>query len=307
MKKVLSFICALSMAATMFVGLATTASADDKVVAGLKFNGYTYNETYAEYEPIVECIVTIPGTLSKYVSNRGTITGRALQSMAINATYPTDVYAGYNDDAYKATNKVGVNNTAITITSEGDLVWAWIESTSTSNYYYGDSKFSMGTVKLTLTDPDKAGTVTFTSSGNGVNLEGAVREQLVQSNFKFGTYDANDNFTEGMTLAIPSYNEWANPAPSVEVATSGAWKTDKGLLVIGKVTGEYTEKGITVDGYVTPEVARDPGVGPNFVATAPASAQGYYGVLIKGIAAGSYTVNAYVDTVKGATTSVTID
>lgn len=96
-------------------------------------------------------------------------------------------------------------------------------------------------------------------------------------------------------------------APSVEVATSGAWKTDKGLLVIGKVTGEYTEKGITVDGYVTPEVARDPGVGPNFVATAPASAQGYYGVLIKGIAAGSYTVNAYVDTVKGATTSVTID
>lgn len=293
LRKVLALMSALVLSVSVFASTAIVADAAvEGVTATLEFAGYEVKGTTTFAKINVKA--TIPDTLVPYTM--------------IPADWETtfeDSYEGLmlQGVGFEIPNVAGLTYVA-SLSSKADYITITDNKTSNKvilsyaatgafDTYYAGSIDTLATLYYRMTGD--------TNAAYDVNLTKAV----------IGLFDVNPVTGSGTpreykTADFTIKNTTVKPAaPSVEVATTGAWDTGSGILVIGKVTGDATEKGITIAGYTLPEASSNAGMGPNFAATAPASAQGYYGVYIAGIEAGTYTVNAYADAATGATTTVT--
>jgi hypothetical protein len=291
LRKVLALMSALVLSVSVFASTAIVADAAvPGVTATLEFTGYeTIGATTFAH---IAVKATIPDELAPYTMTpadwvntfEDSFTGTMIQSVGFDIPNVTGLQYIASKSSCAEYVQIQNNTTAGKVT-------VYAANTGAYDTYYAGTVDVLANLCYRITGAvDATYEMALTDAVIGlVDVTGEGTAVVTPKKYMFGDFAVT--------------NATIKPAaPSVTATTVGGWDTGDGLLVIGKVTGEATVKGITIAGYTIP-TGKDAGKGPNFVVTAPASAQGYYGAFIEGIAAGTYSVNAYADDVTGVATS----
>ncbi len=240
MKRILSFLCALSVVATMFVGLATTASATETIKIGMRYNGYTLvNWDGVDYPAAkIEAIVELPGTLTKFSTNRTTNkrNGRGATFMSAKLVADDNALMFQDDQPTPA-------NTYVSVTVNNDLkVVTYAYSVSAEANYNLENTFSFGDAYIEVNDPSMPLEFTFADTDNVATIVSAVESVYTNEEYDdnseviLGTYDENGTFTEGTTLTVESYEDYLNPPAASEytLTTDVAGAIDLDVTVDGE-------------------------------------------------------------------------